>query len=87
MGGLFVPNEIYSILSHKLQTPPEMTVFTGYLRLGLYSETIGDKATDDNANVSKTEYLFLIREYGLVDKDMGDEDDEQRNQKIKSGIS
>lgn len=62
-----------------------MTTFTGYLWLGFYLETIGDKATDDN--VSKTEDLFLIREYGLVDKDMGDEDDEQRNQYIKSGIS
>lgn len=48
----------------------EMMEFTGYLRLGLYSEVIdGDK---DETN----EDLFFIREFCLVDKDMSEEDDE-----------
>lgn len=48
----------------------EMMAFTGYLRLGFYSEVIGrDK------NETK-EDLILIREYGLVDKDMSEEDDD-----------
>lgn len=48
----------------------EMMEFTGYLRLGLYSEVIcGDK---DETN----EGLFFIREFCLVDKDMSEEDAE-----------
>lgn len=55
----------------------EMMAFTGYLRLGFYSETIGkDETTDANRNASEVEDLFLVREFGLVDKDMSDEDDE-----------
>ena len=48
----------------------EMMEFTGYLRLGLYSEVIGGDKDETN------EDLILIREYGLVDKDMSEEDDE-----------
>ena len=48
----------------------EMMAFTGYLRLGFYSEVVdGDK---DETN----EDLFLIREYCLIDKDMSAEDAE-----------
>lgn len=57
----------------------EMMTFTGYLRLGFYSESIGkleDEAIDGNANASKEEDLFLIREFGLVDEDMSEEDEE-----------
>lgn len=48
----------------------EMMAFTGYLRLGFYSEVIGRDKNETN------EELILIREYGLVDKDMSEEDDE-----------
>lgn len=48
----------------------EMMAFSGYLRLGLYSEVIGGNKDETN------EDLILIREYGLVDKDMSEEDDE-----------
>ena len=48
----------------------EMMAFTGYLRLGLYSEVIGRDKNETN------EDLILIREYGLVDKDMSEEDDD-----------
>lgn len=55
----------------------EMMAFTGYLRLGFYSESISkNKTSDVNSNASEEEYLFLIREFGLVDKDMSEEDDE-----------
>ena len=56
----------------------EMMAFTGYLRLGLYSESISkNKTSDVNSNASEEEDLFLIREFGLVDKDMSEEDDER----------
>ena len=48
----------------------EMMEFTGYLRLGLYSEVIGGDKDETN------EDLFFIREFCLVDKDMGEEDAE-----------
>lgn len=48
----------------------EMMAFTGYLRLGFYSEVIGRDKNETN------EDLILIREYGLVDKDMSEEDAE-----------
>lgn len=48
----------------------EMMAFSGYLRLGLHSEVIGGDKDETN------EDLILIREYGLVDKDMSEEDDE-----------
>ena len=48
----------------------EMMEFTGYLRLGLYSEVIGGDKDETN------EDLFFIREFCLVDKDMIEEDDE-----------
>lgn len=48
----------------------EMMEFTGYLRLGLYSEVIGGGKDETN------EDLFFIREFCLVDKDMSEEDAE-----------
>ena len=48
----------------------EMMAFSGYLRLGLYSEVIGGDKDETN------EYLFFIREFCLVDKDMSEEDAE-----------
>lgn len=48
----------------------EMMEFTGYLRLGLYSEVIGVDKDETN------EDLFFIREFCLVDKDMSEEDAE-----------
>lgn len=48
----------------------EMMEFTGYLRLGLYSEVIGGDKDETN------EDLFYIREFCLVDKDMSEEDAE-----------
>lgn len=48
----------------------EMMAFSGYLRLGLYSEVIGGDKDETN------EDLFFIREFCLVDKDMSAEDDE-----------
>ncbi len=48
----------------------EMMEFTGYLRLGLYSEVIGGDKDETN------EDLFFIREFCLVDKDMNEEDAE-----------
>ena len=48
----------------------EMMEFTGYLRLGLYSEVIGGDKDETN------EGLFFIREFCLVDKDMSEEDAE-----------
>ena len=72
---LFVPNTD-TILSDDEKTAmairvvDEMMAFTGYLRLGFYSEVVGEDKDEIN------EDLFLIREYGLVDKDMREEDDE-----------
>ena len=72
---LFVPNTD-TILSDDEKTAmairvvDEMMAFTGYLRLGFYSEVVGEDKDETN------EDLFLIREYGLVDKDMREEDDE-----------
>lgn|SRR5574344_83339 len=56
----------------------EMMAFTGYLRLGFYSEPISKSKTSNvnSSNASEEEELILIREYGLVDKDMSEEDDE-----------
>ncbi|WP_295356591.1 hypothetical protein [uncultured Prevotella sp.] len=48
----------------------EMMAFTGYLRLGFYSDVVGEDKDETN------EDLFLIREYCLVDKDMSAEDAE-----------
>lgn len=48
----------------------EMMAFTGYLRLGFYSEVIGRDKNETN------EDLFFIREFCLVDKDMSEEDAE-----------
>lgn len=72
---LLTPN-IDTILSDDEKTAvavrivDEMMEFTGYLRLGLYSEVIGGDKDETN------EDLFFIREFCLVDKDMSEEDAE-----------
>lgn len=72
---LFTPNTD-TILSDDEKTAvavrivDEMMEFTGYLRLGLYSEVIGGDKDETN------EDLFFIREFCLVDKDMSEEDAE-----------
>lgn len=42
----------------------------GYLRFGVYTETVGDKDAPDQAE------QFLIREFSLSEKDQSEEDDE-----------
>jgi hypothetical protein len=48
----------------------ELMGLKGYLRFGVYTETVGDKDAPDQ------EELFLIREFSLSDMDMSEEDDE-----------
>lgn len=48
----------------------ELMGLKGYLRFGVYTETVGDKDAP-----GQTEQ-FLIREFSLSDKDMSEEDDE-----------
>lgn len=48
----------------------EMMALSGYLRLGLYSEAVGEDKEETKDNI------FLIREFCLVDKDMSEEDAE-----------
>lgn len=49
----------------------EMMALSGYLRLGLYSEAVGEDKEETKDNI------FLIREFCLVDKDMSEEDAER----------
>ena len=48
----------------------ELMGLKGYLRFGVYAETVGDKDAPDQ------EELFLIREFSLSNMDMSEEDDE-----------
>ncbi len=48
----------------------ELMGLKGYLRFGVYAETVGDKDAPDQAE------LFLIREFSLSDEDQSEEDDE-----------
>lgn len=48
----------------------EMMALSGYLRLGFYSEAVGEDKEETKDNI------FLIREFYLVDKDMSEEDAE-----------
>ena len=48
----------------------ELMGLKGYLRFGVYAETVGDKDAPDQAE------QFLIREFSLSDMDMSEEDDE-----------
>lgn len=48
----------------------EIMALSGYLRLGLYSEAVGEDKEETKDNI------FLIREFCLVDKDMSEEDAE-----------
>lgn len=48
----------------------ELMGLKGYLRFGVYAETVGDKEAPDQAE------QFLIREFSLLDMDMSEEDDE-----------
>ena len=62
------------------QVIDELMRLKGYLRFGMYAETIGDDATgeakDDNASPDEPRGLLLIREFSLVDKDQSDDDEE-----------
>lgn len=48
----------------------ELMGLKGYLRFGVYTETVGDKDAPDRAE------QFLIREFSLSEKDQSEEDDE-----------
>ena len=48
----------------------ELMGLKGYLRFGVYTETVGDKDAPDQAE------QFLIREFSLSDEDQSEEDDE-----------
>ena len=48
----------------------ELMGLKGYLRFGVYTETVGDKDAPDQAD------QFLIREFSLSEKDQSEEDDE-----------
>ena len=48
----------------------ELMGLKGYLRFGVYTETVGDKDAPDQAE------QFLIREFSLSEKDQNEEDDE-----------
>lgn len=48
----------------------ELMGLKGYLRFGVYTETVGEKETLDQSE------QFLIREYSLSEKDQSEEDDE-----------
>lgn len=48
----------------------ELMGLKGYLRFGVYAETVGDKDAPDQAE------RFLIREFSLSEKDQSEEDDE-----------
>lgn len=48
----------------------ELMGLKGYLRFGVYTETVGDKDAPDQIE------QFLIREFSLSDKNMSEEDDE-----------
>ena len=48
----------------------ELMGLRGYLRFGVYTETVGEKDTPDQSE------QFLIREFSLSDKDQIEEDDE-----------
>ncbi len=48
----------------------ELMGLKGYLRFGVYTETVGDKDAPDQVE------QFLIREYSLSEKDQSEEDDE-----------
>ena len=48
----------------------ELMGLKGYLRFGVYTETVGEKETPDQSE------QFLIREFSLSDEDLSEEDDE-----------
>ncbi len=48
----------------------ELMGLKGYLRFGVYTETVGDKDASDQAE------LFLVREFSLSEKDQSEEDDD-----------
>ena len=48
----------------------ELMGLKGYLRFGVYTETVGDKDASDQAE------QFLVREFSLSEKDQSEEDDE-----------
>ena len=48
--------------------------FTGYLRFGVYTETI--RAKDCCAQNSEEDKQFLIREFSMAEEDLSEEDNE-----------
>ena len=58
----------------------ELMGLKGYLRFGVYTETVGMKDGESKAKggalTSDTEAQYLIREFSLSDKDLSKEDDE-----------
>ena len=59
----------------------EMMELKGYLRFGIYTETIGEQGNTTGASDNDTKPVelgeqFLIREFSLSDEDLSEEDDE-----------
>ena len=54
----------------------ELMELKGYLRFGVYTETIGKKSDANHAQTTERGEQFLIREFSLADEDQSEEDDE-----------
>ena len=54
----------------------ELMELKGYLRFGVYTETIGKKGDTNHAQTTERGEQFLIREFSLADKDQSEKDDE-----------
>lgn len=52
----------------------ELMELKGYLRFGVYTETI--RAKDSRAQDSEEDKQFLIREFSMAEEDLSEEDDE-----------
>lgn len=54
----------------------ELMELKGYLRFGVYTETIGKKGDANHAQATERGEQFLIREFSLADEDQSEKDDE-----------
>ena len=54
----------------------ELMELKGYLRFGVYTETIGKKSDANHAQPTERGEQFLIREFSLADEDQSEKDDE-----------
>lgn len=54
----------------------ELMELKGYLRFGVYTETIGKKSDANLAQTTERGEQFLIREFSLADEDQSEKDDE-----------